>query len=110
MKEIAANLDSKNYKLIDITKVLNISTYEKYVTIAKSKPNVVLYSNKNTNNELIFKVGKSSDECNYFFLNKDSYLMTNIKNTFDESLKECIDNLINNSQANIQDQNNETMN
>ena len=90
IKELAEYLKSKNYKMIDITTLLNVETYEKYATIAKLKPNVILYFKRNNENNMLFEAINAVEKCNYFFINKDNYLTDCVTNILDNNLKRCI--------------------
>ena len=87
----------KGYKTMDVTDRMNLNTYSKYATIAKKHPKFVVFFEKIPTNRIIFEMVGSTEDCNYFFMNKDNYLRTVIDNTIsqlDADLKRCLNNFL----------------
>lgn len=95
MDQILKYLKSKQYTPIDITELLNENTYSKYVLLAHTRPNVVLYFKKEKSNAFFFKNAHCTIDVNYYFLNRDNYLTIIINDTFDSDKKRCIDGFLN---------------
>ncbi len=94
MEAVITHLTESGYKPINISKLINIQTYDKYAKLADSKPNVVLYFKRNIANNIYFKIANATDNANYYFINKNNYLTTIVKDTMDDNLKRCINGFL----------------
>jgi hypothetical protein len=85
-------LKSKNYKPIDITKLINQSTYDKYSTLAEKNKQVILYFKRQPSNEIFFLISGCQPQVNYYLLNSDNYIFMVLNNTFDAAVKRHLEN------------------
>lgn len=94
MEELTAYLTEKKYKVIDLTQVMTLKSYSKYVESLINKPEVIAYFKKNDDNAVIFKMCNAMSTCNYYFINKDNYIFTSINDKLENHVKLCINKFL----------------
>lgn len=92
--ELSDYIKNKNYKAVNITNIVNLKTYSKYVNLAIKQSDKVFFFKRTTANTLIFAALHATKECNYFFLNKDNYLFTYINKSLSDDNKRCINGFL----------------
>lgn len=95
MEDIIKHIKNKNYKIIEITKSINVNNmkiYEKSIQVTKSK--IILFFKKNRETEELFKL-KKMDNANYWFLGKGGFLILTITDIFTKCHQITLNNFIN---------------
>lgn len=108
IKELSKYFGSKNYKMIDVTTLLNTETHNTFMSLLTSDSDIILYLKKNEDNENIFSIYCIGEHNDYLFFNKNNFISVNIPctsnpsslglssvpDTFNVNLKRCIERFL----------------